>query len=497
MTFVVVLIFPWIPSMGADFNGDGIHDFIVGAYKNNDGKGRNAGAAYIFFGAAGLGGTKSLGRGQSADVTILGKARGDRLGISVASAGDVNGDAIDDFIVGAYKNDDGGNNAGAAYIFFGAAGLGGTKDLGGGQSADITILGKAARNYLGYSVSGAGNVNDDSYDDILVGAFGNSDAGAYAGAAYIFFGSTSIGGTKSLGGGQSADVTILAKDAHHNLGITVAKLGNVNAGSIDDFIVGAFATDEATTYSGAAYVFRGKSSIGGTIDLGVTAPDVEILGKHLTTWLSYSISGAGDVNNDGFNDIIIGAFGGRDQPRKGRAYIFFGASNFFSSDKDTDGANVTIIGKAAADRLGISVSGAGDINNDGIDDVIVGAYRNDDGASNAGAAYIFFGASDISGNKNLGKAESADMTVLGKSKLDQLGVSVSAAGDLNNDGIDDLVIGSFRNDDGKGKNPGAAYVFFGAGGIGGTKDLGRGQSADVTILGKARNNRLGRSVGGN
>jgi len=156
-------------------NGDGFDDIIVGADQNNDGGSDDEGAAYIFFGSASLSGTKSLGRAESADVTILGKAVNDFLGRSVSGAGDVNGDGFDDFIAGAFLNDDGGggDRGGAAYVFFGSSTLSGTFDMGGGvQSADVTILGKGgAYDYLGKYVSGAGDINGDGFDDIIVGAY--------------------------------------------------------------------------------------------------------------------------------------------------------------------------------------------------------------------------------------------------------------------------------------------------------------------------------------
>jgi len=110
------------------------------------------GASYIFFGASGLSGTKSLGSGSSADVTVLGKGSGDQLGYSVSGIGDVNGDGIPDIIVGARDNDDGASGAGAAYIIFGAIDLSGTKTAGTDQ--DVEILGKTASDYLGRSVGG-------------------------------------------------------------------------------------------------------------------------------------------------------------------------------------------------------------------------------------------------------------------------------------------------------------------------------------------------------
>jgi len=215
-------------TIGSDFNGDGIHDFIVGARRNDDG-GNYAGAAYIFFGASNLSGTKSLGGGQSADVTILGKANADQLGYSVSSAGDVNGDGIDDILVGAERNDDGpGSNGGAVYIFFGATTLSGTISLGEGQSADVTILGKADGDRLSSGMSGAGDVNGDGIDDIIMGARFNGDGASNAGVAYIFFGAATLSGTKDLGRSGSADVTILGKAGNDYLGHGVSGVGDIN-----------------------------------------------------------------------------------------------------------------------------------------------------------------------------------------------------------------------------------------------------------------------------
>ncbi len=492
-------------TIGSDFNGDGIHDFLVSAYTNDDGPGaNNAGAAYIFFGASSLSGTKSLGEGQSADVTFLGKASTDQLGRSSSAAGDVNGDGFDDIILGAYTNDDGAANAGAAYIFFGASNLSGTKSLGGGQSADVTVLGKAASDFLGFSVSEAGDVNGDGFDDVIVGAYTNDDGpGIDAGTVYIFFGASTLSGTKRLGGGQSADVTILGKAAYDKLGISVSGAGDLNGDGFDDVIMGAQINDDGPGLNaGAAYIFFGASALSGTKSLGGgQSADVTVLGKADSDYLGFSVSGVGDVNGDGFDDVIVGARLNDDGPGNtaGAAYIFFGASTLSGTKSLGEGqsADVTFLGKADGDRLSFSVSGAGDLNDDGFDDVIVGSHVNDDGPGiDAGAAYIFFGASTLSGTKSLGEGQSADVTVLGKADSDFLGVSASGAGDLNGDGLPDFSVGAHLNNDGPGtNNAGAAYIFFGSSSLSGTKAL-ESVSADVTILGKAASDQLGRSVGG-
>jgi len=490
-------------TIGSDFNGDGIHDFIVGAELNNDGGGNDEGAAYVFFGSTTLSGTFDMGGGvQSADVTIFGKGSTDKLGRGVASVGDVNGDGFDDIIVGARQNNDGGtDDEGAAYIFFGSTTLSGTKDLGGVQSADVTFLGKAANDYFGNSTSAAGDVNGDGFDDILVGAQRNGDGANLGGAAYIFFGSATLSGTKSLGKGQSADVTILAKGADDRLGRAVSGAGDVNGDGFDDIIVGAYTNnDGGSNDEGVAYIIFGASNLSGTKDTATADEDVRFLGKATTDRLGRSLSGAGDVNGDGFDDVIMGAEqnddGGSDD--EGAAYIFFGANNL-SGTKDTGSADedVRILGKGALDRLGSSVSGAGDVNGDGFNDFIVGAQRNNDGGTNnEGAAYIFFGSSTLSGTKALGGGESADITILGKAETDYLGGAVAGIGDVNGDGFGDIIVAARKNDDGGTNDEGAVYIFFGSATFSGTLDMGGGQSADVTILGKGAGDILGIAIGG-
>jgi len=487
-------------SIGSDFNGDGIHDFIVGAYGNDDcSAGSDCGAAYIVFGVSGLSGTKDTGNADE-DVRILGKAGSDFMGRSVSGVGDVNGDGFDDFIVGADSNNDGGsNNEGAAYIFFGASNLTGTKDLGGGASADVTILGKAAGDSLGIGVSGAGDVNGDGFDDIIVGAHLNDDcaAGINCGAAYIIFGASNLSGTKDMGNADE-DVKILGKAGSNQLGRSVSGAGDVNGDGFDDIIVGAETNGDGGASAGAAYIFFGASNLSGTKDTSSADEDVRILGNAASDNLGRSVSGVGDVNGDGFDDIVVGAHLNDDAGgAAGAAYIIFGASNL-SGTKDMGNADedVRILGKAASDNLGRSVSGAGDVNDDGFDDFIVGSNLNDDaGVSNAGAAYILFGASDLSGTKSLGGVSSADVTILGKVAGDQLGRSVSGLGDVNADGFPDVIVGAEFNEDGGANNEGAAYIIFGASNLSGTKNTGSSDE-DVRVLGKTVGDFLGTSVGG-
>ena len=140
-----------------------------------------------------------LGELNFGGFTILGDDPGDRVGVSVSSAGDINSDGFDDFIIGVSGNDDAGRDAGSAYVIFGKAGGIGTIDLSNLQPANgFVIRGDVSYDNAGWSVSGAGDVNGDGFDDIIVGAPFGDNAFASAGEAYVIFGKASGFGTIDL-----------------------------------------------------------------------------------------------------------------------------------------------------------------------------------------------------------------------------------------------------------------------------------------------------------
>jgi hypothetical protein len=219
----------------------------------------------------------------------------------------------------------------------------------------------------------------------------------------------------------------------------------LNGDGIKDVIIGAprFPLNGADT--GRAYVFYGP--IAGSMI--ATDADAIIFGEAINDGFGRSVASAGDVNGDGANDVVVGA----DQlfnQGTGKAYVFYGplAGNIQAAD-----AGAILAGEAAQDGFGISVSGVGDFNGDGFDDVIVGAWDNDGGGSRSGRAYTFFGP--LTGTI---PAAEADFIVTGATN-DELGMSVAAA-DLNGDGVGDLIIGAPQFADG---DPGYAAIFFGTG----------------------------------
>jgi len=400
-------------SSAGDVNKDGYDDVIVGAHLNDAG-GTNAGQAYIYFSGPNM--------DTTADVVLTGEAAGDEFGYSVSGAGDVNKDGYHDVIVGSHDNDAGGTDAGRAYIYYGGPNMDST--------ADVVLTGAATGDFFGYSVSGAGDVNKDGYDDVIVGAYGNDAGGTTAGRAYIYYSGPSMDSV--------ADVILTGAAAGDYFGWSVSGAGDVNKDSYDDVIVGAPLNDGGGTKKGRAYVYYGGASMDSTADVVLT-------GEGSDDSFGYSVSGAGDVNDDGSDDVVIGAGRNDDNgANAGKAYVYCGGALMDSS------SDASFKGVAAGDLLGWSVSGAGDVNKDGFDDIILGAHLNSAGGTWAGQAYICYGG------KNLDNT--TDATFTGAAADDRLGNSVSSAGDMNNDGYDDVVVGAYDNDGG-GTDSGRAYVF--------------------------------------
>lgn len=335
-------------------------------------------------------------------IILTGEASGNRFGISVATAGDVNGDGYSDAIVGA-------NGNGRAYIYFGGPLMDNT--------ADIILIGESSSDLFGVSVSSADDVNGDGYSDVIVGANGYSN---YKGRAYIYFGGSSMNNT--------ADVIMTGESTSNYFGWTVSKAGDVNGDGYADVIVGA---PLYNGFVGSAYIYYGGSSMNNSADVFMT-------GEVSNSKFGISVSTAGDVNSDGFSDIIVGAETYNNNT--GIAYICYGGSPMNNS------ADVVLHGEAANNRFGISVFSAGDVNGDGYSDVIIGAHQY---SNSTGRAYIFWGGSSMN---NI-----PDVILTGENTDDNFGYSVCGIGDINADGYSDVTVGAY----GYFSNYGRAYVYCG------------------------------------
>jgi hypothetical protein len=411
--------------------------------------------------------------GTNVGFTIEGVSVDDLAGFSVSAAGDINGDKRPDFIVGA-PGATAGTDAGAgiSYVVFGpATGFSGPIDLSALGTGGFTISGDAADDFSGQVVTRAGDLNGDKIDDLLISAPGQSPGGATsAGAVYILYGKrTGLAGANIDLATATGITKITGAAANDLLGASVAALGDVNGDKRADFIIGAPSTNG---FTGASYVIFGKSGgLGATLSVATLngRNGFRIDGGAADDNFGISVGGAGDVNRDGFADLIVGA-DGADSPGKddaGAAYVIFGKRTFgatlaVSALTGTNGFK--LIGAAADDAAGSAVSGAGDINRDGFADLVIGARSADGGGlSDSGAAYVVFG-------KRSGFAATLDLSsvtglngfaIPGHEAGAQLGSSVARAGDLNKDGFSDILLGASRANPNTDTEAGSAYAIFG------------------------------------
>ncbi|MCK4449217.1 MAG: FG-GAP repeat protein, partial [Anaerolineae bacterium] len=319
--------------------------------------------------------TWDLASSDWGQMTIFGANSSDYAGFSVAS-GDVNGDGLDDVIIGAFRANGPGNQrkfAGRVYVVFGPSDIYGTVDLA--SQADVVIYGADARDYAGSAVA-SGDVNGDGYDDIIIAAEwadGPDNRRVECGEIYVVFGSGSIASNIDLR--TQADVVMYGIDIHDQAGTSLAT-GDVNKDEYDDIVIGAEWADglgpgHRREDAGEVYVVLGSDSLPSTIELLGQAAKI-IYGEEKGDHAGYSVA-IGDLNGDRYGDIIVGAIwadGPQNQRHQaGGAYVVLSAESFDSRlcDLRTQ-ADLTIFGADTQDRAGMSVT-SGDINGDGYDDL--------------------------------------------------------------------------------------------------------------------------------
>jgi len=378
-----------------DLNGDGFDDVLSGAFRYPEIA--SVGQAYLYFGGPAI--------DAVADLVIPAPAGGSGwFGISVASAGDFNGDGYPDFIIGAQQ----AGYEGKAFLYYGGPSLDATPD--------VTLTGESTGSLtaFGASVASAGDVNEDGFDDVIVGAPWYPGGSSKPGRAYVFLGGAAPDAVP--------DRVFTGAGFYDQLGSVVGSAGDVNGDGHPDLFASAPNHNTAALNAGAIHVWLGGQGLDAT-------PDLTLLGSGVNQHLMNAAK-AGDVNADGFSDLI-GA-------ERDHVFVWFG------------GPSPNAVPDLTLARTYASVAGAGDVDGDGIDDFVVGA-PNDAGG---GRVSVYLGGSAVDDLEDLG--------YVGDHAGGAIGLCVAGGGHVDGSGPSDLIASAYEDPESIGYNKGRVYVFSNA-----------------------------------
>ena len=428
-----------------DVNGDGFDDLLIAAYMGDAG-GSQSGQIYLFFG--GPKGWPKDTPASMANASIQINKTNQFLGESIDSAGDVNGDGINDIIIGHHFTWD---LSGDAYLFLG-------RKTGWHQNmtvndADTHFVGSNGEQ-LGASVAGVGDVNGDGYDDFVIGAASHTLFNLSEGMTYLILGRAS-GWPQSTAVGTFAAASFRGEGAGDRSGESVGAAGDVNGDGYNDFLVGAKYNSDVVHWNGKAYLVFGRAS-GWQANMQLSKANASFTGEMMNSSAGSAVVGGGDVNGDGYDDFLVGAWTDNEKGNQGgQVYLILGRPSGWQRNTNLSNSNASFIG-LMVQQIGVYMSIAGDLDGDGLDDIVIGAPYTGT-ISFVGEAYVFPG-------KKSGWAMDTDTdasahSLLGVGNQELVGGGVSTEGDVDGDGLDDLLIGAAGNNQ-AANSAGKAYVML-------------------------------------
>lgn len=391
-----------------DTNGDGYADAVVGDRTQDSGNTANGpeGAVYLFESMG------SFGLSPAATTTIYGEEDVSSLsffGARVTTAGDVNGDGYGDVVVSDYNY--GVGQAGAVWIYLGRP----TREPG---NDDWTEEADQAGAHFGNALA-TGDWNADGYSDLAVGAWFQDNPTDDEGVLYVYHGGR---------GGLSTTIAS-ARDcdqANALFGRSVANAGDTDGDGFEDLLVGAPNWDGGETNEGAVWLYRGGAT-------GISSyPSIRLERDQAGAWVGWAVASAGDVNADGYSDVLLGVprYESGALTNEGAAFLYLGSADGIHQTPDW-----AYYGGEAGAELGYSVASAGDVNLDGYSDVIIGAPNAESGQSDEGLAFVFHGGPT-------GLSASPNRILQANQANASFGAVVSSAGDVNADGRSDVLVGA-------------------------------------------------------